>query len=743
MIDFSGRFTHMQRVPIGIDLGTTYSCVSHLDRQGAPHTLPNPEGEMSTPSAVLFEGDDIVVGTEAIRNSVRQPERVVQNSKRFMGDPNKFWVIDRKTYRPTDIAAIILRYLLDGAEQHVGPIEHAVITVPAQFSDIQRQQTAEAGLKAGLKKVDIINEPVAAALCYVLGEGLWFRELADDQTVMVYDLGGGTFDLSLVKYNNTDVKVVASSGDLNLGGIDWNARLEKFACEQFIREVPDDPRLDKETMQTLSIEVEQTKRSLSVRQKASLTLQHAGRRKTYGIDQEHFELLTHDLVERTEKITRKLLTDHSMGWAHVDAVLITGGSSRMPMIRNMLKRISGTTLNQTLSPDQSISHGAAYYAGMLTSSDDVATGSFLSPEVSDRLAQMTQQSVNARGLGILVRDRETGERIPHYLLPANTPLPCAFRQSFGTVSENQRRVHLHIVESGTSEDQPPVKLGACIVEDLPPGLPAATPIEVTIAYDAQARVHVSAKEMRSGKSAKTSIVREENLLPMTREQSQKTGAAFEENLSSPAVKQPAQPTTSPQTPAAKSAPKSPTPASRPTTPASVAVAPNQGTTEGKGKASGESGRRTSPEAPIGTSTFRPAANAPQPSPQTKGGSANKSRLPSNKSAPPSAKPKPRPPQSPSPASKEIEEADRPIPLCNTCGEPLNSRGACPACRDTPAAASAPPRKRPATSGSGKSPATGNPQKRPNGGPASNAKTQPLSTRKIDEAAKQRRKKTDE
>ncbi|MCA9054058.1 MAG: Hsp70 family protein, partial [Planctomycetaceae bacterium] len=537
----------MQRVPIGIDLGTTYSCISHLDRQGAPHTLPNPEGELTTPSAVLFDGSDIVIGTEALRNSVLHPDRVVQNSKRHMGDPRKTWVIDGRTYRPPDIAALILRYLLDGAEQHIGPIEHAVITVPAQFSDIQRQETAEAGLKAGLKKVDIINEPVAAALCYVLGEGLWFAELADDQTVMVYDLGGGTFDLSLVRYNQTEVKVRASSGDLQLGGIDWNKRLENFACDEFIQQVPNDPRLDKESLQALAIEVEQTKRSLSIRQRASLSVQHAGRRKVFGVTQEQFELLTHDLVDRTEQITQKLLRDHKLGWAHINAVLVTGGSSRMPMIRKMLQRISGTTLNQTLSPDQSISHGAAYYAGMLASGAEFSRKSFLSKEATARLATFKQQSVNARALGILVKDKQTGERVPHYLIPANTPLPCAYRQSFGTVEADQRRVHLHIVESGTSDDKPPVKLGACIVDDLPTGLPAATPIEVTIRYDEQARVHVSAIELNSGRSARTSIVREENLVALSAEQVQHSEASM---MAGKAVRG----TAVPPAPIAKSAP---------------------------------------------------------------------------------------------------------------------------------------------------------------------------------------------
>ncbi len=610
----------MQQVPIGIDLGTTYSCIAHLDRQGEPHSLPNPEGELATPSVVFFDGKEVIVGTEALRNAVIHPERVVQNSKRFMGDPRKAWQIDGKTYRPADIGALVLRHLLDGAEQHVGPIEHAVITVPAQFSDIQRQQTVEAGLAAGLKKVDIINEPVAAALCYVLGEGLWFAELAEDQTVMVYDLGGGTFDLSLVKYNKNEVRVSASGGDLELGGIDWNRRMETFACEQFIKEVPQDPRLDKESMQALAIEVEQTKRSLSVRSRASLTLQHAGRRKVFGIDQQQFELLTHDLVERTERITQSLLKKNKLGWAHVDAVLVTGGASRMPMIRQMLQRISGTTLNQTLSPDQSIAHGAAYYAGMLFSGSQFARRSFLSKEASARLSQFRQQSVNARALGILVRNKETGEHVPHYLIPANTPLPCAFRQSFGTVNDGQRRVHLHIIESGTSEDHPVVKLGACVVDDLPPGLPAETPIEVTIRYDEQARVHVSAVETRSGRSARTTIVREENL------------------------------------------------ALEPAAPDDAVMIPSEEQTPAKPE------RRQEPAAKGTSSNVRPQIGQSTFQPTSRSAASARPAVGKKPSLPPADKP--RKVVRPVP---EIEKADRPIPLCDRCGEPLDHKGRCPEC----------------------------------------------------------------
>ena len=623
---------------VGIDLGTTYSCISYLTPQGEPVTIPNAEGELSTPSVVLFDSDTAIVGTEALRHAVSQPERVIQNSKRFMGDRQKFWVVDGKVHRPPDVAALILRKLLDAGEERLGPIKHAVITVPAQFSDLQRQDTAEAGRRAGLERVDIINEPVAAALCYVLSEGMWFAELAHDQTVMVFDLGGGTFDLSLVRYNKSEVKVVASGGDLQLGGIDWNRRIEEFACDEFIKETPLDPRLDKESMQGLAIEVEQTKRSLSARPQAPLTVQHAGRRKTFSLDQEHFELLTSDLVTRCEQITLALLKDRKLGWAHVDTVLVTGGATRMPMIRKMLQRVSGTTLNTTLSPDQSITQGAAYYAGMLLSGQKFAK-TYLGKEASARLSKFKQVSVNARGLGILVRDKETGLRVPHYLLPPHTPLPAEVKQTYGTVVPNQKRVHLHIVESGISPDQPFVKLGACVIEELPADLPVSAPIEVTIRYDEQARVHVAGKDITSGASARAVIIREQNMSYLPSEQAR----AVEVQLASQR---------SPAAPPPPPLPVSPPPPAPPTAEA----------------------------APVGQSTFRPSPTAPAAA----------------RKAPQRAAKKPTVPQ-PARAVASLDRAERPVPLCNRCGEALDSKGRCPTCGvAAPAKAApkgaAPPRK---------------------------------------------------
>ncbi len=497
---------------VGIDLGTTYSCIACLNEHGEPVTLPNQEGETQTPSVVLFDTNEVIVGREALRHAIAQPHGVVQNSKRFMGDRHKRWTIHGKSYTAIDVAAFVLRKLLAVAEERLGRIERAVITVPTQSSDMQRDATVEAGLRAGLKRVDILNEPVAASLCAVLGtEGLWFMELADEQCVLVFDLGGGTFDLSLVKYSKNEVRVLASGGDLYLGGIDWNSALLETLCDQFQHDFGQDPRTDAESLQFLALEVEEVKRSLSVRERAPMTAQHAGHRKIYELRRGKFEKLTRPLVARAAEITRGLLSENDVGWADVNIVMMVGGATRMPMIRNMLKQISGRTLNTSMSPDQSIAHGAAYYAGMLLSNVDLAQ-STLNRKTTERLSKVRQHSRNARALGILVRDTQTGRRVPHYLIRPNTTLPVSVKQTFGTVVANQKRVHLHVVESGVRPQQPFAELGACNIDDLPPGLPEGSSIEVTFHYDEQARVHVEAKELAGSHVAKTEIIRPENVV---------------------------------------------------------------------------------------------------------------------------------------------------------------------------------------------------------------------------------------
>jgi molecular chaperone DnaK len=497
---------------VGIDLGTTYSCLAYLNEHGEPITIPNRDGELSTPSAVLFDGSHTIVGTEALRHSILYPERVVMHAKRYMGSTNHRWQIQGKAYSPIDISTLILKSLLSDAQGRLGKVERAVITVPAQFSEVQRQATAEAGRRAGLKQVDIINEPVSAALCFVLGtEGAWFVELATDQRILVVDLGGGTYDLTIVQYRKNQINVIASGGDLELGGIDWNRRLEQAIAKQFQKDCGADPLASRKDLQALANEVEQAKRSLSVRPRAALRCQAGGKDKTYQVEVGQFERLTRSLVDRMEQLTLQLLKDQKLGWAHIDVVLTTGGASRMPMVRQMLKRLSGRTLNTSLSPDQSIAHGAAYYAGMLIEKS-VGLKSHLKPAAASRLQQFKHRSANARALGILVRNMETRERDPHYLLPANSELPASVTQVFGTVVKDQRRVHLRVIESGTAADAQYVELGTCLVEPLPAGLPEGSEIEVTIRYDDQARVHVEAKVVETGLEAHAEIVRPENLV---------------------------------------------------------------------------------------------------------------------------------------------------------------------------------------------------------------------------------------
>ncbi|MBC8114425.1 MAG: Hsp70 family protein, partial [Candidatus Saccharimonas sp.] len=373
----------------------------------------------------------------------------------------------------------------------------------------------------------------------------------------------------------------------------------------------------------LALEAEQTKRSLSVRPKAALTCAAGGQRKTYQVELEQFERLTKDLVDRSESLTLDLLKEHNMGWAKIDVVLTTGGSSRMPMIRSLFKRLSGRTLNTSLSPDQSIAHGATYYAGMLLSNSAFAK-SILNPTAAARLKQFKQHSATARALGVLIRDTATQTRIPHYILPANTPLPASVTQIYGTVSDNQRRVHLRIVESGTAADASHVELGMCRVDPLPENLPEATEIEVTIRYDEQARVHVEAKVLKTGQVAQTEIVRPENMVVSA------LGEGSEAADSDAEV-------------SVRSIPAVVTPPPMPTT----------------------------------SRTSAPVESSPRPKPVAPASAILKSSIG------PKPVPVPKTTQSNKPAkagSAFLEDSSQPVPLCNKCGDPLDARGQCVKCR---------------------------------------------------------------
>ncbi len=483
---------------VGIDFGTTYSCIAYLNEHGDAVSIPNSEGELNTPSIVLVEDDRFVIGTEALKWSCVKSKQVIQNAKRHMGDSKKHWNIAGKDYTPVDVATLIIHKLLADATIKIGPIHRAVISVPAQFNDFQRELMSEAALRAGLKSVDVVNEPVAAALCFILGpEGVWFCELAESQTIFVCDLGGGTCDVTGVRYDKTKVRVFASSGDMHLGGIDWsNVLMEKIA-NQFRQDFGVDPRDDSESLQYLTLEVENIKRSLSVRPRAALTCQHQGYRKTYNVEQQQFEDLSRHLVDRVSSLTSIMLRDYQG-----DFVLLTGGASRMPMIRNAIHKATGKSPITSLSPDFSVVHGAAYLAGMLESDSEFARGI-----LGQAKTKRARRSLLAQALGIVVRDNATQTRIPHYLIPKSTPLPATATQTFVTVIDNQKRVRLQIVQSSDTADESFEHLGKCVIDGLVSNLPKGAKIDVTIACDENAEIRVSAREVASGQQAVATLTR--------------------------------------------------------------------------------------------------------------------------------------------------------------------------------------------------------------------------------------------
>lgn len=497
----------LQYPAVGIDLGTTYSSIAFLNSAGEPETIPNAEGELQIPSVVQIEGEREIVGTKAERNMVICSDRVIRESKPYMGDLHKKWSIDKRIFTPVDVATMILRSLLDSARRRIGPFDHATITVPSMFNRLQKQDTIAAAKRAGLSRVDIVVEPVAASLCYIMGEdGLLFSHLADRQRILVCDLGGGTYDLALIDYSNREIQVVAYGGDIHLGGRHWTECLISHLADRFEKEFGVNPCDHPESRQYLARVAERAKRALSTQDIVEIPCHYPGNRTKYTVRRGDFERLTQALATRASDLPQQLLRENKLGWAHVDVLLTVGGASQMPMIQAGLQKFSGRTPNRSLSPDQSVVHGAALYSGLLQSHDELARSihrhaTTLSQPVKPRPA------TTARDVGILIRDASSQELLPHYLIRADSPLPAIATQTFETVKDNQRQVRLKIVEAG-NEPGTHGLLGECLIDQLVPNLPSGARIEVTFYCDEDAELRVSGREQASGRQAVVSFSRE-------------------------------------------------------------------------------------------------------------------------------------------------------------------------------------------------------------------------------------------
>jgi molecular chaperone DnaK len=486
---------------VGIDLGTTYSVVSHLDETGRPVTIVNGEGDLLTASVVLFDGPDIVVGKEAVKAMGTESQKIADCSKRDVGRRAYRKKIDGHEYPPEVIEACVLKKIKDDCARRIGSFSKCVITVPAFFDEVRRKATQDAGAIAGLDVIDIINEPTAAAVAYGFRHGFLnpAGEAHKPLKVLVYDLGGGTFDVTLMDIQGRDFVAVATDGDVELGGRDWDNRLMDYVAEQFQLQFGGDPRQDPDIGARLWRDCEEAKRTLTARNRATITCDFQGHAARIEITREQFEEMTRDLLDRTEFTVRQLLKNQQLDWGQVDRVLLVGGSSRMPMVRNMLHKLSGKPADDSVSADEAVAQGAALHCGLLLA------------KKSGREPLFKIKNVNSHSLGVIGTSRKTNRKQNVILIPKNTQLPFTAKKTFKTSETNQKSVVVTIVEGESSSPEACTPIGECKIDKLPPNLPALTPVEVFFRYAENGRLGVAVSIPGIDKQVQQEIIREAGL----------------------------------------------------------------------------------------------------------------------------------------------------------------------------------------------------------------------------------------
>lgn len=487
-------------IPVGIDLGTTNSVVSRLDEMGQPQTLTNAEGDRVTPSVVLFDGEDVIVGKEALKAMSTEAEHVADCSKRDVGYPVFHKVFDGKQYPPEVIEAWVLNKLRSDAAAQLGPFSKVVITVPAYFDEVRRKATQDAGYMAGLEVLDIINEPTSAAVAFGYQQGMLREEDKSRQRhILVYDLGGGTFDVTVMRLKSNEFVAIATDGDVRLGGYDWDQRLVDLIAEGFIREHYVDPREDPSTAGRLWLECEDAKRTLSARNKASVACSYRGFSSRVEITRQQFEESTQDLLDRTRFTTVQTLKASGLQWSEIDRVLLVGGSTRMPMVRNMLRELSGQEPDASVAADEAVAHGAALHAGLLMKKQ------------LGKPADFTIRNVNSHSLGVVGTDPLTGRKRNGILVPRNTPLPVTAKRTFKTQKANQKSVLVQVVEGESPSADECTQIGRFSVRNLPPNLPEQSPVDVLFHYKPNGRLKVRVTVPNTETKVETEFARENSL----------------------------------------------------------------------------------------------------------------------------------------------------------------------------------------------------------------------------------------
>ncbi|MER0122952.1 Hsp70 family protein [Streptococcus sp. ZJ93] len=469
---------------IGIDLGTTYSAVSILSETGQPIILENQDGDKLTPSVVFFQTvdgkDEPLVGIQAKNFAATQPDNVVQYVKRQIGDPNwKFDSLSDHSYSAEEISAIILKRLKEGAENALGhEVTDAVITVPAYFDDARRVATRQAGEIAGLNVLRVLNEPTAAALAYGLSSD-------KSETVLVYDLGGGTFDVTLMKIENGHFDVLGTDGDRNLGGFDFDNALAMLIAEKMEAEGAEGVIVDPDFAGMLREKAEATKRSLTTIEKTNVFLDYKGKPYKISLTREEFEKETEGLVQRTQEILEDVIEEAQLSWEQVDHVLLVGGSTRMPMIRANLEKNLGRSIQYSINPDEAVATGAAIQAALEAVNQGVET----EPVLLGIAGKIEVSDVTSQALGVLALSPETGNEMNSIIIPKNAKIPSKHEEVFSTVSDNQASIRVQVTQGDDIDPEFVTIIGESTI-NLPGTWPKNTPIKITFHYDIDQTVFV-------------------------------------------------------------------------------------------------------------------------------------------------------------------------------------------------------------------------------------------------------------